>query len=231
MNRLYLVVALFFFSLTLEAQTFYPRIGITASVNTYRPPDYDVKPKVGFTVGVGYNLALSDLISMQAELDYVQKSFESTFSNSSSIQDGDDIYELHVKGSDQYAISYLELPLFLKARILHDNFFVLGGFSIGMGLGGSHKYSHDQNASYFGSLHEEGSGKIKFGDEPPSNGDDVYFDNRWDFGFHVGFGALILKKIQVECRFGTGTVNLNKDADSKNRCLQISFATPIQLKL
>ncbi len=230
MNRLYLVVALFFLCLTLEAQTLYPRIGITASVNTYRPPDYDVKPKVGFTVGVGYNHALSETFSVQAELDYVQKSFESTFSKSATFQDGDDIYELQVKGSNQYAISYLELPLFLKARIVHHDFFVLGGFSIGMGLGGSHKYSRDQTSSYFGPIHEEGSGKIKFGDGPRMNNEDAYFDNRWDLGFHVGFGALILKKFQIECRFGTGTVNLNKDADSKNRCLQISFATPIQLK-
>ena len=230
MNRLYLFVAFLLFCLTNEAQTLYPRVGITASVNTYRPPDYDVMPRVGFTVGVGYNLALSEVFSVQAELDYVQKSFESTFSSSSTIQDGDDIYELHVKGSDQYAISYLELPLFLKARILHDDFFVLVGFSIGMGLGGSYKYNHDKTSSYFDPLHEEGSEKIKFGDEPGANNEDVYFDNRWDLGFHVGFGAQILKKIQVECRFGTGTVNMNKDADSKNRCLQISFATPIQLK-
>ena len=230
MNRLYLFGALFFFCLTSEAQTLYPRIGITASVNTYRPPDYDIKPKIGFTVGIGYNLTLSKLFSVQAELDYVQKSFESTFSNSSTIQYGEEIYALHVKGSDQYSISYLELPLFLKARILHDNFFVLGGISIGMGLGGSHKYNYDKTSSYFDPLHEEGSEKIKFGDEPTTNNEDLYFDNRWDLGFHVGVGALILKKLQVECRFGTGTVNLNKDADSKNRCLQISFATPIELK-
>lgn len=230
MKCFYVLVALSLTCLSTKAQTLYPRIGITASVNTYRPPDYEVKSKVGFTVGVGYNLALSEMFSVQAELDYVQKSFESTFSSSSTIQDGDDIYELHVKGSDQYAISYLELPLFLKARILHDDFFVLAGFSIGMGLGGSYKYNHDKTSSYFDPLHEEGSGKIKFGDEPGGNNEDVYFDNRWDLGFHVGFGALILNKIQIECRFGTGTVNLHKDADSKNRCLQISFATPIQLK-
>src|SRR5688572_15142071 len=158
MNRFYLVVALFFLCLNLEGQRLYPRIGITASVDTYLPPDYDVKPKVGFTVGVGYNHALSETFSVQAELDYVRKSFESTFSKSSTFQDGDDIYELQVKGSNQYAISYLELPLFLKARIVHHDFFVLGGFSIGIGLGGSHKYSRHQTSNYFGPIHEEGSG-------------------------------------------------------------------------
>ena len=126
----------------------YPRIGITASVNTYRPPNYDVKPKVGFTIGVGYTLALSELFSLQAELDYVQKSFESNYSNTTTVQYGEDLYALHETGSDQYAISYLELPILIKARILHDDFFVLGGFSVGMGLGGSLEYTYDATSSY-----------------------------------------------------------------------------------
>ena len=62
-----------------------------------------------------------------------------------------------------------------------------------------------------------------------TTGEDTYFDNRWDVGPQVGIG-LVLKKIQLECRYGLGLVDINKDYDSKNQCLQFSFAVPIQLK-
>ena len=229
MKSLCLVLTLTFTYLSTVAQTLYPRIGITAAVNTYSPSNYDIKPKVGFMLGIGYNLTLSELISVQAELDYVQKSFESNYSNTTTIQYGDDLYTFHETGSDQYAISYLELPILIKARILHDDLFVLGGFSVGIGLGGSLEYVYDATSSYLDPLHKEGSGKIKFGSEPSMNTEDIYFDNQWDIGFHVGFGALILKRLQVECRYGLGMINLNYDSDSKNRCFQISLATPIHL--
>jgi hypothetical protein len=229
MKGLCLVLTLSLLCLIANAQTLYPRIGITASVNTYRPQNYDMTPKAGFILGLGYNLALSEVISVQAELDFVQKSFETDYSNTTTIQYGEDLYALHEKGSGQYAISYLELPLLVKARVLHDNFFVLGGFSIGMGLGGSHKFTYESTSSYLDPVYEEGSGKIKFGDASSTTNEDVYFDNRWDIGFQVGLGALILKKLQVECRYGLGMVNVNKDTDSKNHCVQISFSTPIQL--
>jgi len=72
MKHLYLVFTLAFACLITDAQTLYPRIGITASANTYHPSNYNIKPKVDFMLGIGYNLTLSELISVQAELDYVQ---------------------------------------------------------------------------------------------------------------------------------------------------------------
>ncbi|HYI78646.1 MAG TPA: outer membrane beta-barrel protein [Chryseolinea sp.] len=230
MKSLFFVVTLTLTCLVSHAQTLYPRLGITASINTYGEPSQEMEPRIGFTAGLGYNLSVSNSISLQAELNYIQKSFKSQSSSSTSIQYGDDIYVLQEKESDQYTFSYLELPLLLKARLLHDNVFVLGGLSIGMGLGGSHKYTYESTSSYLDPVYEEGSGKIKFGDSSSTNGEDVYFDNRWDVGLHVGIGALIAKKIQIECRYGFGTINLNDDTDSKSRCLQISFSTPIELK-
>jgi hypothetical protein len=230
MKYLYIVVTLVLTCILSHAQTLYPRLGITASINTYGAPNEDIEPRIGFTAGLGYNLTLSNPISLQAELNYVQKSFKSLSSSTTSIQYGDDIYILQEKISDQYTFSYLELPLLLKARLFHDDFFVLGGLSIAMGLGGSHKYTYESTSSYLDPVYEEGSGKIKFGDSSSTNDEDVYFDNRWDVGLHVGVGALIAKKIQIECRYGFGTINLNDDTDSKSGCLQISFSTPIELK-
>jgi hypothetical protein len=230
MKRSCLVVAFFFFILSTEAQTLYPRIGITASVNTYQEANTDIEPRIGFTAGLGYNLPLSKLFSVQAELNYVQKSLEAGYDNTTMIQYGDDIYALHEKGTERYAFSYLELPVLVKVRILHDNIFALGGFSIGLGMGGSYKYTYESTSSYLDPVYEGGSGKIKFEDPPSTTDENVYFDNRWDAGFHAGLGVLIAKKIQVECRYTHGMVNLTKDIDSKNRCLQITLATPLHLK-
>ena len=229
-KHLYFVFTLAFAYLVTDAQTLYPRIGITASANTLRPSNSEIKPKIGFMLGVGYNRTLSGLISVQAELNYVQKSFESNYSNTTTIQYGEEVYTLHETASDQYVISYLELPLLIKVRILHDDFFALGGFSVGLGLGGSIEDTYDATSSYLDPIHTEGSGKIKFGREPSSNAEDTYFDNQWDIGFHVGLGALILKSLQIECRYGLGMVNVMDDSESKNRCFQISLATPLQLK-
>ena len=230
MKYLYFVVALKLTCILSHAQTLYPRLGITASINTYGESNQDMEPRIGFTAGLGYNLTLSNTISLQAELNYVQKSFKSLSSSTTSIQYGDDIYVLQENISHQYTFSYLELPLLLKARLLHDNLFILGGLSVGMGLGGSHKYTYESTSSYLDPVYEEGSGKIKFGDTSSTTDEDVYFDNRWDVGLQVGLGAVVAKKIQIECRYNFGMINLNENTDSKSRCLQISFSTPIELK-
>lgn len=230
MKNIYFILGLLLICLNSQAQELYPRIGLTASVNTNRPPYYDIHPRIGFTVGAGYNHPLTNVVSLQMELNYIQKAFKSDYEESTSVQYGEDVYEVHEIRTNRYAISYLEIPLLLKVRLLHDDVFVMGGPSLAMGLGGSHSYELHRTSSYLDPLHEEGTGKIKFGSGSPTNNKDVYFDNRWDVGVMVGFGALFFKKVQLECRYNLGTVNVNKHADSKNRCLQISIATPIQLK-
>ena len=174
-------------------------------------------------------MPLSRKFSVQSEINYVQRSFEYRYATTTMIQYGDDLYELHEKGSDRYTISYLELPLLLKAQLIPDKFFVLGGVAPGMGLGGTHKYTYESTSSYLDPVSESGSGKIKFGDSSLTTDEDVYFDNRWDVSLQIGIGALVLKKIQVECRYSIGMVDLNDNMDSKSRSLQISLSTPLVL--
>lgn len=225
-------LALFFFvtCLASHAQFLYPRVGLTASINTNRPPYTEIKGKIGYTVGVGYSLTLSKIASLQAELNYVLKPFEFDYEESTSLQIGEDVYDVHEKRIDKYAISYFEIPVLLKVSILHPDLFVMGGPSVSMGLGGSRKYIRDRESSYLGTLHEEGTGDIKFSDSPSQNNEDVHFDNRWDVGINVGIGALLFKKLMVECRYNFGALNLIDNRDSKNRYLQFTLSTPIQLK-
>lgn len=213
-----------------QCQTLYPKIGVTASINTYQPQYYDAEPGLGFTAGLGYNYPLSKSASLQAEVNYIQKTFRTNYDENTSVQYGEDIYSVHEIRKDRYAVSYLALPVLLKVSIIHPDFFILGGPTLAMGLGGKHKYELHRTSSYLDPLNEEGTGKIKFDDKPAANNKDVHFDNRFDLGVQVGFGALFFKKIQLECRYEFGTVNVNDHIDSKNRCLQVSLSTPIRLK-
>ena len=52
-----------FMYLVADAQTLYPRIGITASANTFRPSNSDIKSKIGFMLGIGYNRMFSNFVS------------------------------------------------------------------------------------------------------------------------------------------------------------------------
>jgi hypothetical protein len=211
-----------------SGQTIYPKLGITGSVNTYSARNDEVDQKISFLLGVAYDVTLLKTVSMQIEVDYVQKAFQSSHEETTSLQVGEDIYSIREEWKHQYFISYIELPLLLK--VTHDNFFILAGPAPGIGLGGSHKYDLHTTSSYVGASHESGKGKVKFNGETPAEIKDVHFDNRWDASLVVGAGAILFKKkLRVECRYELGMVNLYKDIDSKNRSLQILFSTPIKI--
>ncbi len=229
MKVFYVTIILVLSCLIARSQIFYPRIGLTAAVNTYNPSPYDIKPRIGFLIGVGYQVKLTNTVSARAELNYVRNAHEAKYSEDIYIPDGMDTYEVHEKASNRYNVSYLEVPVLLKIKLLHKDFFVTGGPSIALGLGGSHKYDFSRTSSYLDPIQEAGSGKIKFDGGTSSNKADIHYDSQWDLGFQVGIGALLFKKLQIECRQSFGTTNLYKNIDSKNRYLQISFSTPIPL--
>lgn len=212
-----------------EAQTLYPKIGLAGSVNTNSPQYYKIKPRLGFMAGIGCDLSFSKLALLHIELDYIQKAFQSDYEETLSVQYGEDIYSVHEKRRNRYAVSYFEIPLQLKVRFLRNIFFVSAGPSVSLGLGGTHRYTLHRNSSYLGPLDKSGRGQIKFDGSSPVNDGDVSFDNRWDVGYVFGIGSLIFKKLQIECRYEIGTINLYQAAYSKNRSLQILFSTPIQL--
>ncbi|WP_276373510.1 porin family protein [Chryseolinea sp. H1M3-3] len=229
MKALCLTIILALSCLVTRSQILYPRIGATASVNTYNPTPYDIKPRVGFLIGVGYQLKLTNTVSARAELNYVRNAYEAKYAVDIYIPDGMDTYELHESASNRYNVSYLEVPVLLKIKLLHKDFFVTGGPSVALGLGGSHRYNFSRTSSYLDPIQEAGSGKIKFDGGLASNKGDIHYDSQWDVGFQAGIGALLFKKLQVECRQSFGTINLYKNIDSKNRYLQVSFSIPIPL--
>ncbi|HEY3402917.1 MAG TPA: porin family protein [Ohtaekwangia sp.] len=222
-----------------QAQTIIPKIGFVVSSTNATPPDDEFGTKnelssgTGFTFGVGYNHPIGTvgkgLFSLQPELSFIQKGFKATTSGETNI--GEAYYDY--VADQHYKINYLELPVLAKIEFGSPTarFSFLAGPSIGFGLGGKlkgdltlddgyEKYKNDIDAD------------IKFGDAPEDAEeiDDVYFDNRLDFGLQLGAGVTLYNKVAIEVRYGLGFTNLSDDHDTANRVLQFTVGVPFQLK-
>lgn len=210
------------------AQTLIPKAGLTLSKIAFKNHS-GVKSKIGFTFAVGYNIAISDLLSIQPELSFVQKGVK----GKSTETQGSVTETLE----DDLTINYLELPVLARLAFAPGSkFYLNAGPSIGLGVGGKYKYTETYRRTYQGDTHTEifeSIGKIKFGDEPDNyQGEDTYFDNRLDIGIQVGGGAIIADKIMIDVRYGFGFSNLvdGEDNKSQNRVIQFTVGIPISLK-
>jgi opacity protein-like surface antigen len=211
------------------AQQLYPRLGLTAAVNSYNPAGQDMKPRLGFMIGAGYSIPLTKSITVQPELNFVQKSFSTKYDQNVQIPLDNEFLEFHEIVTQRYRFSYVELPVLLKVSLFHKNFFLAGGPSVALGLGGSYQYELERTSAYLGFEHQRTSGKIRFGSNA-TNDNDVQCDNRWDIGLQIGIGAVFFKRLLIECRQSFGSVNIYDNVDSKHRYLQLSLSTPISLK-
>jgi hypothetical protein len=214
------------------AQTLIPKAGVTLPKIEYEE-NVGAKSKIGFTLGVGYNIAINDLFSIQPELSFVQKG---TKSKSSYTYRGDvSSYTQTLEGN--LTINYLELPVLAKVTFgSGTKFFLNAGPSIGFGLGGKATYEIIYSETYMGETVTEtmeGNGKVKFGDEPDEyEGEDAYFDNRLDLGLQFGGGAIVANKIMIDVRYGLGFSNLwdGEENKSQHRVFQFTVGIPLTLK-
>ncbi len=194
-----------------QAQTIIPRLGITMSNIAYAEDDGE-KAKMGLTLGAGFNFEVNEMLSVQPELNFIQK----------GVKYDEDQFEQKV------TLNYLEIPVLVKLTFGDaTKFFVNVGPSLGFGLSGKYK-GEDDGESF--------DGKIKFGKEPDNyDGDDEYLDNRMDIGFQLGAGVLLADKFIIDIRYGLGFSNLADktefvdDAKSKNRVFQIGISMPLKL--
>ena len=214
--------------------TIIPKIGITLSKVVVGDDDEQdaMKSKPGVSLGAAFNVEVNEMLSVQPEVQFVQKGFRLDESFSASG------YSEKIEG--KVSINYLEIPVLLKTSFGNENFkfFLNGGPSLGIGLGGNGSVTitvTEAGVTDSGTL----KGKVKFGPEPDDNEDeDIYFDNRLDFGVQFGGGMLIGNKIMIDFRYGVGLSNLykkeegmsNADAKSKNRVLQFTVGMPLPMK-
>jgi len=208
------------------AQTLYPRFGITGTTNSQKADYTTINSGAGFTAGAGYNQEITELFSVQLEINYIQKTFSSIFENSFSQNIGTDTYNVNENIKSDYRLSYLEMPFL--AKFTYKKLFITAGPYGAYGLGGSYKYERNTTSSYLGTTQEDGSSPIKFGSKAHPTGNEFYFDNKLDIGFNAGLGILLFEKLMLECRYARGS-NL-WDRESRNHTLQLTGSWAFHLK-
>lgn len=212
----------------MQAQTLLPKIGATYSNIAYEGNEDD-KPIVGLAVGVGYNILVSKRLSVQPELNFVQKGSSSKDSYTDFPYGGG--FE-DIKLTTKTRLGYLQVPILVKMNF--GKFYFNAGPSLGYGLKGKETYELSSSGEdRFGdpiSVSHKTKYNIKFS-EPPNNynGDDRFVDNRLNFSVQVGAGAMVTEKLNIDVRYGLGLSNMMDESKSKHRILQVTVGVPVRL--
>lgn len=212
---------------SLFAQTYIiPRAGV--GISTFAPADNkeNVSSIAGFTGGAAFSVTLTNHISIQPEILFIQKGgsyeFEST--------PGDGILETR---NTEVKINYLEFPVLAKYAFGNGliKFYVNAGPSVSIGLGGKTDYSLVATIGADEVIYtDKAKGDVRFGDHPEESPEqDVYFQNRVDIGAQFGGGVFIANKVLVDFRYGLGFTKLDDEAQPKNRTFQVNVAVPLLL--
>ncbi len=219
-----------------------PKIGATLATVSMSEPDIiqfpgfedEIKSKIGFTIGAALNYSINDRISIQPELNFIQKGY--TEKSTSTWMEDDDgrLITTVTTSTTKNTLNYLEIPALVKISFGGDTkFYALAGPSFGIGLGGKYTYDSKITESYddvSDTFTNSDKGNIKFGDQP-EDGEGMYIDNRFDFGLQLGGGILIARKIIIEARYGLGFSKLyDSDFEIKNRVFQLTIGLPLTLR-
>lgn len=210
---------------TLCAQTtLTPKFGV--SVYDFKSDNQEnVSNVVGITGGVSLSLTLSETLSLQPELVYIQKGASYKFEEPI----GDGILETR---EIDLKVNYLELPVLIKATFGPKNyrFFVNGGPTFSYGLGGKTSYSLRWTFGDEIVLDESAEGDVNWGDYPEeSEVQEVYFKNRFDVGAQFGGGITFFNKVSLDVRYTIHFIKLDDEAQPQNRGLQVTVGMPISI--
>lgn len=191
-----------------------PRLGVNFSTVSGENYWGETKHKwiTGFVVGAVGEYALTDLISLDAELLYIT-------SGAKYLYDVDEESRATVEGYWKESYGNLQIPILVKATIGDDiRFYGNAGPYFSLIIHGKYK---DKVEDY----NYERSGKIKFKERPDNyDGDDWYLDpdeyNKYDIGIYIGAGAekkLGPGVLVFDARFGLGFIDSNKFEDKNDK--------------
>jgi hypothetical protein len=225
--RFILLTVVVIMLLILKAQsqiTITPKAGLVMSSMKFDDADIqeEIKAKPGFTIGVGISKSLSgEMLNIQAELNFIKKGL------TASPDEG-------LAGYDEEWLispSYLEVPVMLRYAFGGGPFFIEGGLSMGILLGGKATIEGDE---LYGSGYAYETDDLKItvdaSDDELGDDDEFYFSSGTDLGVQLGFGAK-LGKVVLGVRYGVGlTKVINKDDFDfvgSNRAWQFTLGYPI----
>ncbi|MBF8962898.1 PorT family protein [Pontibacter sp. FD36] len=186
-----------------QSVSFGPRVGATFSKVSLSDGDGDeledeLKYTPGLQVGVVANFNVSELLSIQPELLFIQKGYK--FGDS----------DAYLKGTS----NYIEVPVLAKITFGSEQVkgFVTGGPTVGYLASGKMSMKYDGN---------KGSDSYEFEDE--DNRMELGASFGVGLGYNLGAGAL-----NLDVRYGLGLTSLYEvesgESKSRNRVLGVSVA-------
>ena len=210
MKKLILLLS-FLGIISISFAQFIPKVGMTVSDITYAYSNITLEPNFGFLFGVAYNKALGkNRFSVQPELLFVQKGAKNKY-----YTDIDNNFKI------EYRINYLEIPILFKYSIgKAKRFYLTGGPSLGIVIGGHTEFKGTNNGEYFDRNWEA----PKFGVETPEA------FKRYDFGAQLGGGVLLANKIVIDLRCSRSLTTINSGEPYRNIAAQLSVGIPISKK-
>lgn len=222
-------VFLCFLGYAIQAQTIIPKVGATYSTVAFEGDD-DVEAKIGLSFGVGFNFLLTERISLQPELNFVQKGYSESSSFTQDFVYGGGSYTSTY--NEDNLMNYLQLPVLVKVSF--GKFYLNVGPSLGYGLKGKGSSNYKEvGIDAFGSTYEyneEYKYDILFEKRPENyEGSDSYVDNRMNFSVQVGGGITLMDKLNIDVRYGQGFSTLFDDFKTKHRVFQVTLGVPIKL--
>jgi hypothetical protein len=223
MKKYFLLFALLSFGTLVKAQvSIIPKAGVSFATVALDKDNFfndDKKALVGFTGGLGLNFALTEdeFLSLQPELNYVQKGFAAE-------SNGTTDYNL------KYKLNYVELPVLLKIGFGTD---VVRGY---VNLGPSISYLLSGNVKGEGDFAEVVSGdideKIEFTDSETADPTKLHAQ-RLEFGANFGGGIGVAlggrSLLFLDARYVAGLTDFNKDSKSKNQPIYLTAGFKIPL--
>jgi len=207
----------------LNAQTYFgPRLGINlATMSGQMTENYDIDNGsiTGFVIGGVVDHHFSEMISLQAEILFVQNGMKEELTYSENYEG----VSISSEDKTKYKFNTLEIPLLVKATF-GDDFKYYGNLGpyFNYKMGGKYESEWKITTSNFSETETESgnnNGKIIFKEAPNNyDGDDTYLNpkyfNRIDFGLYFGGG--IAKQLgpgvlNLDIRYGLGFSDFFKD--------------------
>ena len=208
------------FCLVVNAQVFVPKIGGVLTYNTEVVENKHTSIAPGFMFGLGYNLRMSDHLSFQPEIYFIRKSFNLDVAYTQTLPESQDI--IYGDFHDKYRINYLEVPLTIKYKFMHEKMFFVIGPYLAYGLSGKHVYDYKTSNK----PDRAGTDKIIFAKSSANSNNNV-INHRLDFGFQPGLGYVLPKGLILEVRYDLGLVSTFNARSSKNQSLMLTLSYPL----
>lgn len=177
---------------------------------------FDYSMIAGFGGAVGYEIPVkSSQFTFIPEISFTRKGAKERF---------DTYFTTRFKSETKTKIDYLEIPLLLRFTVGKDKIqpFATAGVSISYGIGG--RFSNttmEQDPFPTGTpVYKSRAGKVKFGDAPDGpHPDELYVDNRLDYGIQLGAGVLLFKRALLDVRYALGLKDLYDKDESLARVM------------